>query len=177
MGDPNQPRDSRGRFGKTGSVGAVAIALAVGAMSVGGTGAGVGAGSGIGSGSAISQSLRSKVSSGKSNARGGRPDAAWRDLGLKRIRRTVRQGVPCAVNSYGEVQRFFARTPCRSLDRVLFVLDDGAGNSMVVSVSWVRMRGTRPAADLKRLADEPRTGTWRRCRERWCRQVTSGGPG
>jgi len=139
-------------------VGAVVIALAAGAMSVGGTGTGTGAGVGAGSGSGISQSLRTRVSAGKSNARGGRPDAAWRDLGLRRLRRTVRQGAPCAMNSYGEVQQFLVRTPCRSLDRVLLVLDDGAGNSMVVSVSWVRMRGTRAAADLARLADEPGTG-------------------
>jgi hypothetical protein len=65
------------------------------------------------------------------------------------------------VNSYGDVQQFFLHNSCRSLDRMLFLLADGDGNSIVVSVSWVEMRSTSAARKLRELTDVDGTGNVR----------------
>jgi hypothetical protein len=62
------------------------------------------------------------------------------------------------VHSYGQVREFFLRTPCRSLQRTLLAIGDTEGNTVVVSVAWVRMRTAVSAERLKRLADTYGTG-------------------
>ena len=148
----SQPRDERGRWTKGGlSAGALALAVAGGAVAVDGGLAGS-------PGTGLPKSVADRISKGREPARKGQRDLAWRRMNLKRLKQVVKQGLPCAANSYGDVHRFFLRTPCRSLDRILVRLDDGSGAQVVVSVSWVRMRSSRAATDLRELADEYGTG-------------------
>lgn len=79
-------------------------------------------------------------------------------MGLRSVNNAVRRHVNCVVHSYGQVQQFFVTTPCRSLRRELLVVGDGQGNSMVVSIYWVRMRSVAGAIRLRDLADTPGTG-------------------
>lgn len=157
MGKPDQPRGPDGRWiprGGSAAVAAVALGGAV-AFGLSGTSSMVPGGA---LDSTLSQAVRAKLEKGKISARNGRRDAAWRDLGLKGASQQVRRGASCVSASYGEVQRFFAHTPCRSLRRILFKLDDEHGNSIIVSVSWVEMYRARAAHRLRALADRDGTG-------------------
>lgn len=104
------------------------------------------------------RNVSSRVSKGKESARTGKRDATWDRLGLKRLKEKAQQALVCAVESYGQVQQFFLRTPCRSLDQVLIALADGERDAFVVSVSWVRMRNADAARSLQDLADTDGTG-------------------
>lgn len=154
MGNPDQPRDRRGRWTKGAGATTVAAAAVVGVMSAGGTGAGGGASVD----SALGQTIRANVNKAKEPARKGRRDDAWRKMGMRRVREVSKHAAICALNSYGDVRQFFMRTPCRSLDRMLFVLGDGQGNTIVVSVAWVDMPTAGDADRLKTLADTDGTG-------------------
>jgi hypothetical protein len=145
-----QPRDSRGRWTK-GGAGAVAVGVAVAL--------GAGGGVGIGGGTAGSVSGSARVAQSKSAAKKGRSDDAWRTLRLRKVREAAEQALDCAINSYGQVRDFFLHNPCQSLDRVLFTLSDPAGNTFVVSVSWVRMRQRGDVRQLKQLIDVDGTGS------------------
>jgi hypothetical protein len=136
--------------------GAVAAVSVVAAISLGGTGTGAGGAASVES--AAGQSVRANVSKSKGNAKQGKRDDAWRDMGLRRLKQASRQAANCAINSYGDVREFFARTPCRSLDRMLFALGDGDNNSVIVAVSWVRMRSPENARNLQELTDTYGTG-------------------
>jgi hypothetical protein len=157
MGWWDQPRGKDGRWVRRGGGAIVAVSV-VGAVSLGG-GTGIGAGGAVSVQSASGQAVRVNVSRGKGNAKQGKRDDAWRDMGLRRLKQASKHAVNCVVNSYGEVQEFFARTPCRSLDRMLFALGDGDNNSVVVTVSWVRMRNAGNARRLQELADIYGTGS------------------
>ncbi|WP_394614766.1 hypothetical protein JNUCC0626_33635 [Lentzea sp. JNUCC 0626] len=52
-------------------------------------------------------------------------------------RKAQGQQAECVAVSFGEVREFFVRNRCTSLDRVLFAVTDGAGNTAVISVVWV----------------------------------------
>ncbi|MET0234648.1 MAG: hypothetical protein ABW224_08425 [Kibdelosporangium sp.] len=154
---PNPNRDAKGRFAKgPWTVTAGAAVLVIGALSVGG-GAGAG-GAASSTGSAAGQSIRANVTKSKTSAQKGRRDEAWRGMRLKRVKDVTRHAANCAVNSYGDVRQFFVRTPCRSLDRMLFALADGQGNTVVVSVAWVTMSGSGNAGEFRKLADTQGTG-------------------
>ncbi|MFF5992681.1 hypothetical protein [Prauserella flavalba] len=154
MGKPDQPRGPDGKWRKRSGVAvAAALAATVAYGQVGVTGGGTASVE-----SSISQALRTKLDKGKRNAAKGRPGAAWKDLSLKRTGQRLFRGARCAVNSYGDVQRFLFRTPCRSLDRMLYALDDEQGNRIVVSVAWVDMRNAVSARELRALADVHGTG-------------------
>lgn len=154
MGNPNQPRDKNGRWAK-GAGATTAAAVAIGVMSVGG---GTGAGGATSVDSALGQTVRTNVGKSKEPARKGKRDDAWRGMGLKRVKEVSRPAVTCALNSYGDVRQFFVRTPCRSLDRMLFALGDGHGSTIVVSVAWVGMSTAGDADRLRTLADTDGTG-------------------
>ncbi|WP_340686892.1 hypothetical protein LCL61_11910 [Amycolatopsis coloradensis] len=47
--------------------------------------------------------------------------------------------------SFGQIRDFFTRTRCTSLDRALFLVGDGAGNTAVLSVAWVGLASARDA--------------------------------
>lgn len=145
-----------------------AIALA-GALAAGGGAAAGGAlgGGALGAGGSggVAQStglspaqLKRAVGNSRKAARRGQHDEAWRRLGFRPARRAIERHAECVVHSYGQVQQFFVRNPCRELQRMLYAVIDGDGNTIVVSVAWVRMAGARSARELRKLADVYGTG-------------------
>lgn len=156
MGKPDQPRGKDGKWVSRGpSIVVTGAALAIAMYGLGG-GGGVGAG---GTASEAGGLSASRVTQSKQAARKGRADEAWRGLNLRTLRRIVEPAANCAINSYGQVRDFFLRNPCRAMDRTLFTLADPAGNTVVVSVSWVRMRSRDAVSRLKRLIDVDGTGS------------------
>lgn len=77
---------------------------------------------------------------------------------MRPLKKAVKQDLECAANYFGQVRKFFARTPCKSLNRVLFGIGDDQGNSVVVSVAWVGFHIRGDARDFKRLDDVHGTG-------------------
>ena len=156
MGNPNQPRDSKGRW-TSGGAGTVLVGGAI-VLAANGIGGGAGAGAG---GSAADVISSTRVTQSKQAARKGRADDAWRSLNLRRVKKIAEPALDCAINSYGQVRDFFLRNPCKSLDRTLITLADSDGDTFVVSVSWVRMRQTGDVRKLKDLIDTDGTGSVR----------------
>lgn len=146
--------DPQGRVrpirGRKGGATAIAAVLAGAVVAGGGLGGGAAVESGAG--------IRPRTAHSKEAARRGRHDEAWRRMGLRQVRRSVRSASECVAHSYGQVRRFFLRTPCRSLQRALLALDEGDGGRVAVSVAWVRMRDARGAARFRRLEDVHGTG-------------------
>lgn len=130
---------------------AVGLVISVAGSSVGGVGADAG-------GSVASKTLHARTTSSKDAARRGHRDQAWRRMKLKRLKRTVKRSLRCAVRSFGQVQEFFLRTPCRSLRRVLLALGDGHGTVIAVALAWVRMPNAARAKRFKKLEDTYGTG-------------------
>lgn len=149
----DQPRGPDGRWIKY-KYGAGAMATA--GVVVAATN-GIGGGTAASLDSAASQALKGKSSSKKS-AQKGRHAETWQRLGWRQLKRTAKRELTCGPHSFGEVQRFFLRHPCVDLDRVVVTVDDGAGNTIAVSVAWVKMPRAGEAGDLKRLADKDGTG-------------------
>ncbi|GAB3582765.1 hypothetical protein GCM10027445_56530 [Amycolatopsis endophytica] len=149
-------RDPQGRIrprhNKKGGAAALA-AVAAGALVAGGTGLSTGGGAALES----PPSAQGK-SAGKDAARKGQRQQAWSRMGLRQLRQTARAELTCTAHSYGQVREFFARHPCRKLDRVLLAIGDTRGNTVVVSIAWVRMPSAGSADDLKDLADTDGTG-------------------
>ncbi|MDQ0382213.1 hypothetical protein [Amycolatopsis thermophila] len=137
---------------KQGRAAAVA-AVVVGALAAGGAGLTSGGGAAVDS----APSVQGKTAS-KDAARKGQRQQAWSRLGLRAVKQTVRAELTCTAHAYGEVQRFFATHPCRKLDRLLLALGDTRGNTVVLSIAWVRMPTSGAAAELKNLADTDGTG-------------------
>ncbi|AXB43598.1 hypothetical protein [Amycolatopsis albispora] len=155
MGWWNQPRDEKGRWTKSGTglaAATVAGLMAFGGGAVGGGTASVGAGSGSGAVNSVSKS------GGKQAAKKGQHGNAFRQLKMKNIRKNTQRGLNCAKHSFGDVQQFFLRTPCRELDRMLFAVNDEQGNEIAVSIAWVRMGKAGDAAEFKSLVDIDGTG-------------------
>ncbi|WP_370948562.1 hypothetical protein AB5J62_13545 [Amycolatopsis sp. cg5] len=151
MGRPDQPRDKKGRWvARGGGAGAALVALIVAFHSgAGGGGAAVE--------SAASQSLKGKSSSKEAARKGDRAEA-WKRLGLKSLKQTAKRDLKCVAASFSEVRDFFARNPCRSLDRLLVAVADSGGNTVVVSVSWVKMAKADTTGKLKRIIDVQDSG-------------------
>ncbi|APU16369.1 MULTISPECIES: hypothetical protein [Actinoalloteichus] len=144
---------------------AAACVLALGTAVAGGTtlgggavlsgsgtlgGSGIASGSGSVSGSSFSQSLRTRTNQARTSARKGDADTAWKRLGLRSTKKTIRRDPECVGASFGQVRTFFLHTPCRSLDRVLFTLA-ADGGTVLVSVAWVDLpsrQSTREFVDL-----------------------------
>lgn len=156
-GSDNQPRDGKGRFASKGSWVAIATAgvVAIGATT-GGVGGTVGS-LGSGAGSSVSKNLMARKVDSKKSARAGRSDEAWNRLGMRTLRKAVRQHAECVSHSFGEVRQFLARTRCTSLDRMLIAVGDG-DDSVVVSVAWVGFRTRGQAAQFRDLIDVHGTG-------------------
>ncbi|WNV88499.1 hypothetical protein [Umezawaea sp. Da 62-37] len=149
--------DKQGRVrpisGKSGTV-VTAGVLAIGLFAVGG-GGGLLSAEGIG---ATGSGVSARKSEGQKAARKGDPDEAWRRMGMRKLKQTLRQDAECLTTSHGEVQEFFLHTPCTSLDRILLTVGDEAGNSAVISVAWVAFRTTSDRRDFKTLIDRPGSG-------------------
>jgi hypothetical protein len=145
--------------GNTVVVGTVA-AIAIASAGAGGIGAGA-AGSSASSTVAESVASRNIVArkpGSKRAASRGNADEAYRRLGMRGVRRAVEQNLDCLVHSFGQVREFFLRTPCTSLDRVLFAMTDEQGDPIVVMVAWVGFRSRADARRFKDLDDVHGTG-------------------
>lgn len=64
----------------------------------------------------------------------------------------------CVAHSYGQVQQFFRRHPCRNLQRAQFEVRDPKGDVVLVPVAWVEMPDETQALALKQLLDSGGTG-------------------
>ncbi|HEY8371788.1 MAG TPA: hypothetical protein VIL00_03500 [Pseudonocardiaceae bacterium] len=163
--DNGTVRPITGRKGRGGAFVAAAVLAGAVAASGGGLGGGAVATGGMadtavgGVDSAVTRSIRSRTSAGRNAAQKGQHDEAWRRMGLGRTTaRVVRRAATCAAHSFGQVQEFFLRTPCRSLQRALFAVPDTRGGTIAVAVAWVRMRKSRDAVRLRALVDTYGTG-------------------
>lgn len=130
------------------------VSVAVVAMSVVAT---TGGGSAL-SGTSVGESVSVRKADSKKSAKKGDSDAAWNRMGLKLKKKAHRPDPECLTASHGQVREFLLRTPCTSLDRMLFAIDDGAGNTAVISVAWVGFRTTRDMADFKAVIDVQGSG-------------------
>ncbi len=140
---------------KSGAGAAVAV-VAGGAIAWGGGAAGGGGGAAsIESGGGSSLQARN---SGKDSARKGKHEDAMKRLGLKTLKKLAQRELKCAPYAFGQVQQFFVRHPCKSLSRMLLAVGDGGGNTVVVTIAWVRMPKTAEARDLRDLADRDGSG-------------------
>jgi hypothetical protein len=79
-------------------------------------------------------------------------------LGLKTLKKVVKRELKCAPYAFGQVQEFFVRHPCKALSRMLLPVTDGGGNTVVVTIAWVRMPKATDARDLRDLADRDGSG-------------------
>jgi hypothetical protein len=160
MGGPQfRTRPDGTRYPLTGKKSGAATTLGAAAL-VGSIALGSGGGAGL-SGTAtdvLSGAMRAKVSKGKIEARKGQQSKAFGRLRLKSLRSRAERALDCALNSYGDVQQFFLRHPCRELDRLTVPVADGTGKSMLVAVYWVRMSSSGSARKLRSLADTDGTG-------------------
>lgn len=146
-----------------------ATAVAVGTvLAVSGAGGSVGTGALVGSSggsasltaaeSAVVRGVRSNLTKARTSVRRGKPKQAWRKLGLRRGRARVREAARCWAFSFGQVQEFFAHTPCRSMRRAQFPVTVADGTTVWVLVSRVRMGSVADAGEFKRLIDVHGTG-------------------
>ncbi len=157
MGRPDQPRGADGRWVRRSGAAVIAgtVLASVGAYGpIGVSGGGVSAVVD----SSIGQVTRGVLTKAKRSAARGNRQTAWRQLGLQRLGKPRIRTGRCAVDSYGQVQQFFVRKPCRALRRMLVPLGDGSGNEIVVSVSWVEMPDRQKARELRDLVDIHGTG-------------------
>ncbi|QWF77201.1 hypothetical protein [Amycolatopsis sp. CA-230715] len=155
------PRDEKGRFApyKTKARATVAAAATAGVVAFGGGGAGGGAasvGSGAESGAGSVNAVARSV--GKDLARKGLRREALKKLGFKIAKEAVKTELRCATASFGRVRQFFLAHPCRKLDRQVIAVGDGAGNTVAVSIVWVRMRSGDQVTGLKDVIDEHGSG-------------------
>ncbi|MCG8924804.1 hypothetical protein [Lentzea sp. CC55] len=153
------PLNGGGGGGRKGAGAVVAGALALtvaagtgGVTTLGGPGAAE-----VGSGGS-SVRLGPRKAEGQKAARRGDAEGAWQRMGMKQLRRTVRQQAECVAVSFGEVREFFTRTRCTSLERVLFAVTDGAGNTAVISVVWVGLASSGDARRFQTLMNRHGSG-------------------
>jgi hypothetical protein len=163
-GDPNQPRDSRGRWTKGKAAGGVlGLALLASLMSAAGGGdavTSIGAGlDAAASQTAVDQSVvdEDTASSRKAATKGDETDA-WQRIALKKLKQQVKRELRCAVQSFGQVQQFFIQHPCDRLQQYLFPLIDTHGDIIVCSVMWVTLSSDTTATEFERLEDTYGTG-------------------
>ncbi|NIH86836.1 hypothetical protein [Amycolatopsis granulosa] len=153
-----------GRGKKTGRV--VAAAALVGVVGVGGGAVSLGGGAAVegavadsGANAVAGRGLNARKADGKRSAERGKPDEAWQRLGLRGVRKAVRQDASCLLQSTGEIREFFLRAPCTALERRLLAVGDGDGNTALISVVWVSFRSRGQARDFDRLEKVTATAT------------------
>ncbi|MET0134745.1 MAG: hypothetical protein ABW215_14280 [Kibdelosporangium sp.] len=145
-----------GSGGRTGL--AVAAVVLTGLAATGG-GVSLGAATPGGAGSSVAgPDISARKAASKKSARAGKPDEAWNRLGMRSLRKTKRTSARCVANSFGEIREFFIRTPCRSLDRMLFGIGDEQGNVVIVSVAWTGFASRDQARDFEDLNEVHGTG-------------------
>lgn len=130
--------------------------VALSAMGYGGA-VGLSTGGSAGGGGA-GLSVEDRKSEGTDRARRGDAEGAWQRMGLHGLEYSEKQQAECVAASFGGVQEFLRRTPCTSMDRVLFTVGDDAGNSAVVSVAWVGFSSRGDAREFHDLVNAPGSG-------------------
>ncbi|HEV8556803.1 MAG TPA: hypothetical protein VGR06_10465 [Actinophytocola sp.] len=136
----------------------VLVAGVLGVAGAGGEAASLFASRGGAGSSASAPNLAARKADAGKAARKGDAEGAWQRLGMRQLKKTAKQDAKCLAASFGQVRQFFLRTPCTSLDRILFAVGDGAGNNAVVSVAWVGFRTRGQAGDFTALIDVYGTG-------------------
>ncbi|MCP3797851.1 hypothetical protein NLX83_01120 [Allokutzneria sp. A3M-2-11 16] len=64
----------------------------------------------------------------------------------------------CAAHAYDDTQKFFQKTPCKSLVRTLFATKAKDGAPVVVSLAVVTMFSSHDATELEKLTQSNNTG-------------------
>lgn len=162
MGNPNQPRDSKGRWTKKVSGLTLASVLTV---SIGVATTGVGGGT-------------SASGSGKGGSRAGSSQAKAKDRDVARVVRRLQNSdlrvetlatstnSNCAANSYGRIRVYFADHPCSALFRTLLRVTDRNRAVAVVAVATVDMPDDSQAETVQSTLDEFGTGNLTELRSR-----------
>ncbi|MCP3804271.1 hypothetical protein NLX83_33875 [Allokutzneria sp. A3M-2-11 16] len=130
-----------------------AVAIAAAGALVIGSGMGAGGVSTLGSAaeSAALRNISAKKADGTKAAKSGNARQAWQRMGLRELKKHAKSELNCLLNSFGEIRGFFARTPCKSLERNIFAIGDDEGNVAVVSVVWVRFHARSHAESFEKL--------------------------
>lgn len=168
-GGGSDPGPGKGSAGGIVVAGTLAIALAsgsggMGAVSSGTAGSVAGESAVSGPAGPAGQNVASRIAKkrkvdAKRSVRRGRVDEAWQRVGVRRLRQSNKvSGIDCVAHSFGKVRKFLLRMPCKSLDRILYVVGDERGNSAVVSVAWVEFRNRGSVWKFQRLEDRHGTG-------------------
>lgn len=154
---PITPKKGAGAAAAAVMVGSV---VAIGAGGAGGVAVGGAVDSAVGNAAnqIVGKAVRARVNRAKLSARSGRRAEAWARMGLKQVKQQIDQQFQCAIHSYGQVRQFFVGSPCESLNRELIAVVDDAGNTFLVSVSWVEMPSVDQAEQLQEIADTYGTG-------------------
>jgi hypothetical protein len=154
VGNPNQPRDTRGRWTTQSALGlAVTLTVALGVAGVGTSGSAGSAGSaGSSARSGSSNSIKAR------NRDFSKIVARLEQRGRQVERLEQSLDGDCARNSYGRVQAYFAERPCSALVRAVFEVKDSGRATAVVAVAVVDMPDSTQAGQFKRLVDSPGTG-------------------
>lgn len=162
MGNPNQPRDKRGRWTKGGGFTLAAVVTAsIGVAAVGGGASGTSA-SGSGKGGPRSSSSQAKAAN-RDVARLVRR-LQNSDLRVEPIATSADQD--CAANSYGRIRVYFSDHPCSALFRVLLRVTDRNRAVAVVAVATVDMPDSSQAGTVKSTVDDYGTGNITELRSR-----------
>jgi len=148
-GGGSDPGPGKGA-GRLVAAGAVALALAGGTTGAIGAG-GTAAESGITADSVNGRNLDQRKNESKNSARNGKADEAWNRMGMRTLKKTVKQDLKCVAASTGRVRDFFLHTPCKSLDRILLAVGDTAGNSAIISVAWIGFTSRSHADAFERV--------------------------
>ncbi|MBP2328719.1 hypothetical protein JOF56_009104 [Kibdelosporangium banguiense] len=102
--------------------------------------------------------LRTRKTEGRKSAQRGRSDEAWSRMKFKELKRNVEHRLECVAASTGKVREFLLRTPCTSLDGLLFLVGDGQGNAAVVSVVRIGFRTKAQANAFQKVEDIGESG-------------------
>jgi hypothetical protein len=113
---------------------------------------------GTGSGQVVANSFSARLAASKLAASQGNLNGALQHLGMTAGPRGQRHNVNCAAFATGQVRQYLLRTPCRSMDRLLFTIRDGRGGRIAVAVAWVDFRSAPQARQFRQLDDTPGTG-------------------
>ncbi|HEY0447649.1 hypothetical protein [Actinophytocola sp.] len=132
----------------------VVLGAAVLALVVANNGGGRTAAPGGGTGPAAALGL----SASQAAAQRGDLAAASRAMGMLAGPGGRRHDTDCAANAFGQVRAYLARTPCRSLDRLLFTIRDSRGGTIAVAVAWVDFPTAAQAREFRRIDDIWGTG-------------------
>ncbi|MGH3759277.1 hypothetical protein [Actinophytocola sp.] len=111
-----------------------------------------------GSSQAVANTFAARIAASQEAARRGDIAAAAQQLGMTAGPRARRHNVNCAAFATGQVRQYLLRTPCRSMDRLLFTIRDARGGTIAVAVAWVDFRTGAEAREFRRIDDAPGTG-------------------